>query len=382
MAHLVVVAHGMWGKAQHTSFIVEEITRLYPAAFVCMNSVSNEQLLSYDGIQRCGERLAAEVNRFVDGHTAAVKRVSFVGYSAGGLFVRFAVGVLHAEGFFDRVAPMHLITIATPHTGQPVAIKKIPWRRLRRTLADIYGGQTMKEILMCDQGDTCRLPMLQLLSSPGTPFYDALSRFAQLSCYANVHNDRTVPYETAALSEYNVHQYSAAASPKDAYVASVTFTNCADTEKYRRDSVLAARASESLLSRCSALLRTALLWGVICTLVLPVHVLIVLPAALCVRLYIALRHNSGARRSEAYTKAALHDKLAACPDAVPMTIAERRSIMLSDLQRLRWKRVDVSLPGVHNHGVIIYRRRSFWFAPGKLVVAHVVEGLTATPACK
>ena len=342
MTHLIVVAHGMWGKAAHLSYIVEEISRLYPSA-VCLNSVSNEQLLSYDGIERCGSRLAAEVSRFVDEH--AVTRVSFVGYSAGGLFVRFAIGMLHSEGFFDRVSPIHLVTIATPHTGHPVVINRIPWRWLRRTLGDIYGGTTMKEILMCDRD----VPLLETLSSPGTPFYEALSLFAQLSCYANARNDRTVPYETAALCEYNVH--SAAASANEFYIASVTYTNCPDTDKYRRDAVLAASANASLLSRCMGILNTLLVWGVVCTLILPFHVVIVLPGALCVRAYVALRQKSVAlSRSQAYAKAVLRaEQLAAGSDR---TVAERRSMMLSNLKRLRWKRVDVSLPGIHNHGVI------------------------------
>ena len=71
--------------------------------------------------------------------------LSLVGYSAGGLFVRYCVGLMEHEGFFSgsnetdsetetktdttpttpttttpynfTVTPLHLVTIATPHLG-------------------------------------------------------------------------------------------------------------------------------------------------------------------------------------------------------------------------------------------------------------------------
>ena len=46
---------------------------------------------TYQGIDRCGERLAEEVNGYVDEHPA-LQRISVVGHSMGGLIARYALG--------------------------------------------------------------------------------------------------------------------------------------------------------------------------------------------------------------------------------------------------------------------------------------------------
>jgi Putative serine esterase (DUF676) len=47
----------------------------------------------------------------------AVKYISFVGHSFGGLVSRYAIGILFGQGFFDRIKPMNFTTFATPHLG-------------------------------------------------------------------------------------------------------------------------------------------------------------------------------------------------------------------------------------------------------------------------
>jgi hypothetical protein len=48
-----------------------------------------------------------------------VTQLSFIGYSLGGLICRYAVGILHAEGWFEQsgIEPTNFITVATPHLG-------------------------------------------------------------------------------------------------------------------------------------------------------------------------------------------------------------------------------------------------------------------------
>lgn len=46
-----------------------------------------------------------------------VTMLSLIGYSLGGLVVRYAAGKLLALGFFDTVQPANLITVASPHLG-------------------------------------------------------------------------------------------------------------------------------------------------------------------------------------------------------------------------------------------------------------------------
>lgn len=74
----------------------------------------------------CGERLAAFVQRTTgeldeapdaQGRPRKVTCVSLIGYSLGGLMARYAAGRLLADGYFDRVRPRNLVTVATPHLG-------------------------------------------------------------------------------------------------------------------------------------------------------------------------------------------------------------------------------------------------------------------------
>ena len=46
---------------------------------------------TYQGIDRCGERLAEEVKGYVEEHPA-LQRISVVGHSMGGLITRYALG--------------------------------------------------------------------------------------------------------------------------------------------------------------------------------------------------------------------------------------------------------------------------------------------------
>lgn len=50
-------------------------------------------LQTYQGIDRCGGRLAEEVSTYVEQHPA-LQRISVVGHSMGGLIARYALGKL------------------------------------------------------------------------------------------------------------------------------------------------------------------------------------------------------------------------------------------------------------------------------------------------
>ena len=46
---------------------------------------------TYEGIDKCGQRLAEEVKGYVEEHPA-LQRISVVGHSMGGLIARYALG--------------------------------------------------------------------------------------------------------------------------------------------------------------------------------------------------------------------------------------------------------------------------------------------------
>jgi hypothetical protein len=69
----------------------------------------NAGSFTYDGIDTGGERVANEIEQRLeelaeDGH--AIKKISVIGYSLGGLVVRFAVGLLYSRGVFEKIQPV------------------------------------------------------------------------------------------------------------------------------------------------------------------------------------------------------------------------------------------------------------------------------------
>lgn len=69
----------------------------------------NSGSFTYDGIERGGERVCAEIEeeiKAIRDKGGKVSKLSIVGYSLGGLVSRYAVGLLHAKGILDEVECM------------------------------------------------------------------------------------------------------------------------------------------------------------------------------------------------------------------------------------------------------------------------------------
>jgi hypothetical protein len=70
---------------------------------------SNSGNYTYDGIAHGGERLCKEIEdeiATVEESKRKVQRMSIVGYSMGGLFARYAIGLLESRGVFHNIQPM------------------------------------------------------------------------------------------------------------------------------------------------------------------------------------------------------------------------------------------------------------------------------------
>jgi hypothetical protein len=90
------------------------------ARIIVINSSCNIGSRTYDGVDVCGSRLADLVLQRVQEERLEgrkVVRISFLGYSLGGLICRYAVGKLYLFGLFPHVTPVNFITVATPHLG-------------------------------------------------------------------------------------------------------------------------------------------------------------------------------------------------------------------------------------------------------------------------
>ncbi len=196
--HLVVAVHGLWGNPNHLWYVKKALLEQFPDINLLVTT-SNAGNRTYDGVDVCGERAANEVKEYIkqsekEGKT--IKKISFVGYSLGGLTARYAIGILYAAGLFDEIEPINFTTFATPHLGVSptstgfwaTAVASIGSRTLSASGTHLFLADSV-------QGR----PLLEVMSDTEGPYVKGLSKFRKRVVYANIANDRSVPYFTAAI---------------------------------------------------------------------------------------------------------------------------------------------------------------------------------------
>ncbi|ORZ25290.1 putative serine esterase-domain-containing protein [Absidia repens] len=202
---LVVLQHGLWGKGSHMSYIERSIReRMKDTSVVVLNSDVNQGKYTYDGIDLCGKRLAEKIRSHVTDlakEGRIVKKLGIVGYSLGGLMARYAIGILDKDGFFNYIKPGFFVTFATPHMGvrRP---KNSLISRLFNFFSSIMVSRTGEQLQLTDSFKD-GIPLLVILASPDQPYYQAIQKFDIMRTYANIKNDRTVPYWSSALMTTN-----------------------------------------------------------------------------------------------------------------------------------------------------------------------------------
>ncbi|PVI05279.1 lipase/serine esteras-like protein [Periconia macrospinosa] len=202
--HLCVLVHGLWGNPSHLKFLADSLRERHPEDKLHILVVKrNAGSFTYDGIETGGERVANEVEESIadlesNGHE--IKKLSVVGYSLGGLISRYAIGLLYSKGLFERIEPVNFVTFATPHLGV-----RSPLRGYHNHVWNVLGARTLsfsgRQLFMIDEFRDTGKPLLSVLAAADSIFIRALSKFRRRSVYANVINDRTVAYYTAAFSQ-------------------------------------------------------------------------------------------------------------------------------------------------------------------------------------
>jgi len=230
--HLVVLQHGYGGTAVNMLSVARSITASLPdGRFHLLNVQSNEGVSrTKEGIRMCGERLVEDIvselfARSEDPSSLKYTDLSILGYSAGGLFARYAVGRLEERGILEMLRCASFITLATPHLGC-IRPSDGTWRtalwnqgggvldKMTKPLRPAWtdGGKTVEEFFLRDAvsswfestGD--RPALLEVMADPGSSYVRGLRRFTQLLAVANARADRTVPCETAAILPINPYQ--------------------------------------------------------------------------------------------------------------------------------------------------------------------------------
>ncbi|KAL1546847.1 hypothetical protein AAHA92_23392 [Salvia divinorum] len=231
-AHLIVMVNGIIGSAQDWRYAAKHFVKAYPSEVVVHCSESNSSMLTLDGVDVMGKRLADEVISVV-GHYSNLEKISFVGHSLGGLVARYAIAVLYQQdltrkeseengergeeelnklpleekmrGKIAGLQPINFITSATPHLGAR-GHRQIPvlcgLDSLEKAALHASGvlRRTGKHLFLRDN-DNGKPPLLLQMAddSDDLKFISALESFTRRVAYANTSFDHIVGWSSSSL---------------------------------------------------------------------------------------------------------------------------------------------------------------------------------------
>ncbi|CAM9612087.1 unnamed protein product [Sphacelaria rigidula] len=157
--HLVVLVHGLAGTPEDLAYLKATVEkRSGPGMLVHLARCNLDK--TKDGVAEGGTRLAKEVLGLVES-TPSLSRISLVGNSLGGLYVRYAAKLLYREdgvggdaapsqnvtgrgGTVAGLTPTVFMTIATPHLGLrhffyvPLPLQGLARGVIGRTGSDLF----------------------------------------------------------------------------------------------------------------------------------------------------------------------------------------------------------------------------------------------------
>lgn len=230
--HLIIMVNGLIGSAENWKFAAKQFLKRYPEDAVVHCSERNSSMLTFDGVDVMGDRLAEEVISVIKRHPS-VQKISFVGHSLGGLVARYAIAKLYGrdismeysqtnghcerqisdqechdrkyEGKIAGLEPINFITSATPHLGSR-GHKQVPvfcgFYSLEKAISRVAGvfGKTGKHLFLTDGVDGKPPLLLQMVrDTEDIKFMSALRSFKRRVAYANVRYDQLVGWSTSSI---------------------------------------------------------------------------------------------------------------------------------------------------------------------------------------
>ncbi|KAI9928949.1 hypothetical protein ASPWEDRAFT_49377 [Aspergillus wentii DTO 134E9] len=201
--HLCVLVHGLWGNPTHLDYVSTSLRQRYSEdRLYILAAKRNAGNFTYDGIELGGERLAHEIEETLEELTAKgydIKKFSIVGYSLGGLVARYALGLLNARGWLDKLEPVNFTTFVSPHVGV-----RTPLKGFQNHIWNVLGARSVsmsgRQLFMIDSFRDTNKPLLSVLADPGSIFIQALAKFQNRCAYANIVNDRSAVFYTTGIS--------------------------------------------------------------------------------------------------------------------------------------------------------------------------------------
>lgn len=192
--HLIILQHGLVSTPSAWAALQSVLRDSKGDAMLVHCAASNSGwfrsfFATIDGVDVGGRRLADEIKQLVAANSS-LKYLSIVGSSLGGLYARYAIGLLF-DAQTKKIAgltPLHYVSLATPHVGVQHSLSLIlQWFVWFGLL-----GRTGFQLLCFDNGELMR----ELTSER---FVAALAAFRFRHAYSNLVNDTRVDYQSAAL---------------------------------------------------------------------------------------------------------------------------------------------------------------------------------------
>lgn len=214
-AHLFVLVHGLWGGASHLKSIEELLHSTLSSSDAISDHIltirpkTSALLKTYDGVEIIAKRMLMEVLNYInevqtDGYQekannkgkkkktkVKVAKISFVGYSLGGLVARHIIGQLESLGLFDHIEPYYYTSFASPHLGTWFFDKP-----LLNSIGSKVLGVVGSELFIKDKEQ-----MLVKLSEG--VFFEGLRKFRKRFAFANVRHDRSVAFYASYITEFS-----------------------------------------------------------------------------------------------------------------------------------------------------------------------------------
>ncbi|CAL5407639.1 unnamed protein product [Camellia sinensis] len=227
--HLVVMVHGILGSATDWKFAAEQFVRTLPDKVFVHCSERNMALLTLDGVDVMGERLAGEVLQAIK-QKLSLRKISFVAHSVGGVVARYAIGKLfrlprsekgeelsskscevESKGTIGGLEPMNFITVATPHLGSrgnyqvPFLFGVLSLEKVAGRIVHLIFRRTGQHLFLNEDDDDGKPPLLRrMVEDYGECYFmSALRSFKRRVAYANVGYDHIVGWRTSSIRRNN-----------------------------------------------------------------------------------------------------------------------------------------------------------------------------------
>jgi hypothetical protein len=208
------------GSASHLVAIKNAIENSFKDKVYVINVDSFPGVLTYDGIDICGDKVIEKIQPIL---VKKPKTISFIGYSLGGLILRYAIGKLYLDGVFETVKPLFYISFASPHLGtrKPQSLAG----KMFNAAQSIYLVRVGAQFSIRDKEPNLKRPLLIVMTDPEQCFMKGLKLFSLCVCFANTQNDRSVNFTSSSISLTNPYnRFKKIVIDKD-YPSVVSFEN-------------------------------------------------------------------------------------------------------------------------------------------------------------